>query len=489
MEDSVKIDINNDDISQNHEEENITLPSVNNNENKETENKADKEIIVKDENSISIVLEKVKENDNSNCEQKTQSPSEDLATSKNNSVKNHINNEKGFVLTTSCSVDSLDNLIKSSSGSHHSIENSNKNHESIQNKDNNLNVNKPSKLRPSSLTNFELKDSNTNSSIINDKNIDQIPPLKTKRPSLNFIKHITGFSETYKLKTKKSTKEENKMDTISSKKSGSIKKVIIRSDSNIIGHFENVIVKEKRGRILDPNIPDIDIYNKKVAKNLDDNPTHTVSLSDATNITSHNHILSSSFVVEHEMNNMLSRPYSKSVPITMNYISNDDNIDIIDQKYESKPIVEENVYIDSSNGNINYNDFLFSDDEVNENGDQNASHDASKDGNDPQKEKKKAKANAKNVTFNESECDYIPNIYEIHITEESELYCTKCKKKVNIEVKREYSKTFWIIFIILLICGVIFAWIPFLFNRFKYYSFYCKICKKRILKLQQAADE
>ena len=89
---------------------------------------------------------------------------------------------------------------------------------------------------------------------------------------------------------------------------------------------------------------------------------------------------------------------------------------------------------------------------------------------------------------NESECYFIPNIYEIHITEDSVLYCNKCKKKEHIEVKREYSKTFWILFIVLLICGVVFAWIPFLFNRFKYYSFYCKVCKKRILKLQQAEE-
>jgi len=383
--------------------------------------------------------------------------------------------------------------------SHNSIDNL-KNQETNQ-FDNGLsaNVNKTNKIRPSSLVCFDSKDSQMNRSNQDSMNgFDQVMPLKTKRPSLSFIKHITVFSDTYK-KTKKNNnntniKEENKTDTISGKKSASVKKVIIRSDSNIIGHFDNVVVKEKKSKTLENanNVSDeaLEINNKKISKLFEnDNPAHTASFSDTTNMNGHNHILSSSYVGEQEMSGVLSRPYSKSMPVTMNYISSvDNNIDIIDQKYESKPPIEEtNINIDTSNGNINYNDFLFSDDEANDSTDQNVTHDPLKE--IELKEKKKTKVNMKNVTFNESECDFIPNIYELHITEETELYCTKCKKKVNIEVKREYSRTFWILFIILLICGVIFAWIPFLFNRFKYYSFYCKNCKKRILKLQQASEE
>jgi len=52
---------------------------------------------MKDENSVSIVLEKIKENGNSNCncEQQIQSSNKESATSKSNNVINHINNDKG----------------------------------------------------------------------------------------------------------------------------------------------------------------------------------------------------------------------------------------------------------------------------------------------------------------------------------------------------------------------------------------------------------
>lgn len=492
MEDSVKIDINIDETIKN-DEENITFLSPTDNK-EEMGNKTESEVLFKDEKHISIILEKPVENENSKIELSPHTPISTTDEVFETPTCEEPDPNKGFFLTTSCSVDSFNKLMKANSDSHPSINNL-KNQEENQ-FDSNLstNVNKNNKLRPSSLVCFDSKDSQMNRS--NQDSFDQVMPLKTKRPSLSFIKHITVFSDTYK-KTKKNNnnaniKEESKTDTISGKKSASIKKVIIRSDSNIIGHFDNVVVKEKKSKTLENanNISDeaLEINNKKISKLFEnDNPAHTASFSDTANV--HVHILSSSFVGEQEMSSVLSRPYSKSMPVTMNYISSvDNNIDIIDQKYESKQQIDEaNINIDTSNGNINYNDFLFSDDEVNDSTDQNITHDPLKE--IELKEKKKNKVNMKNVTFNESECDYIPNIYELHITEETELYCTKCKKKVNIEVRREYSKTFWILFIILLLCGVIFAWIPFLFNRFKYYSFYCSNCKKRILKLQQASEE
>jgi len=85
----------------------------------------------------------------------------------------------------------------------------------------------------------------------------------------------------------------------------------------------------------------------------------------------------------------------------------------------------------------------------------------------------------------DSENIYIPNLYKKDNAEERKYFCNNCKKNVDITIKREYTTTLWVLFIILLICGLIFAWIPFLFKRFKYYSFYCKVCKKREIKLKQ----
>jgi len=84
--------------------------------------------------------------------------------------------------------------MKANSDSHPSINNL-KNQEENQ-FDSNLstNVNKNNKLRPSSLVCFDSKDSQMNRS--NQDSFDQVMPLKTKRPSLSFIKHITVFSGT-----------------------------------------------------------------------------------------------------------------------------------------------------------------------------------------------------------------------------------------------------------------------------------------------------
>ncbi|ORX82739.1 hypothetical protein BCR32DRAFT_267457 [Anaeromyces robustus] len=442
-------------------------------------------------------------------------------------------NQRNFVLTSSCSYDSFDQILKSNSGSHpvltdinnnksadEKIGNNNSNNKKGHNIPNTLSVDRGITIRPSSLYSFDLKDGTqaTNSFTTDTQNSDfntnceQVQPLKTKRPSLNFIKHITGFSElTYKSKSKNKaspTKEEKNEYLIipSGKKVGSIKKVIIRSDSNIIGNFDNVIVKEKKNKSFIENNEDGETYKKTVKLSSDDNPNHTCSLNGVTVTNSTRHIISSSLITENELNSYLARPYSKSMPTTMNYngnsVMNTENVDIIDQDYESKNAninnnnnnnnVDSNLFtVDcSSIGNINYNDFLFSDEEM---GDEpnNTNHDIgnSNDGQFQGKDiRKKSKNIGKNVTFNESECYYIPNVYEIHITEESVLFCNACKKKVKIEVKREYSRTFWILFIVLLLAGGIFAWVPFLFNRFKYYSFYCTICKQRILKLQQADE-
>jgi len=199
---------------------------------------------------------------------------------------------------------------------------------------------------------------------------------------------------------------------MSAKKAGSVKKVIIRSDSNIIGHFENVIVKEKRNNKLfvensssDDNDVNSNNSNKKSSKIFDDNPSHTVSFSGTGN--SRHNIISSSYIADNEMNNYLSKAYSKSMPATMNYnIMNADNVDIL-ENYEPKKNPEEinNIFIDSSsNGNINYNDFLFSDDENIENGEQsNVNHEVGNvtvdTKNENKETKKKVKTNNKNVTL------------------------------------------------------------------------------------------
>jgi len=92
--------------------------------------------------------------------------------------------------------------MKSNSGSHSAI------HETVnkgQENNNPINGQSPNKLsvdkinvRPNSLSNFEFKD-NTNQelSAAGYNSCEQVPPLKTKRPSLNFMKHITGFSGIY----------------------------------------------------------------------------------------------------------------------------------------------------------------------------------------------------------------------------------------------------------------------------------------------------
>ncbi|ORX46584.1 hypothetical protein BCR36DRAFT_413894 [Piromyces finnis] len=444
-------------------------------------------------NNISIIVENINDNDSKHKENPSQTSDMEIHENKvidsNKSNDNPIAENNDYHLTTSHSINSMNNIINSSNIEKESKEQDNN---SIKRKKSNtLNIDIINEGRPNSISSFEFKDNLMTNSINQEQSIsdynscDQVLPLKSKRPSLNFMKHITGFSELSKskIKNKNSTKDECKADIYTNKKNnnGSIKKVIIRSDSNIIGHFDNVIVKEKKNKNVENNsIDENDINNKRFIKSCDDNPNHTVSFSGTGNIR--NNILSTSYIVDNDINSDVSKAYSKSMPTTMNYnennIMNPDNIDILDQNYEEKRNPEDNMFINSSlNGNINYNDFLFEEEENAENGEQsniNQEQIITDTQNQNKEQKKKVKTNTKNVTFNESECYYIPNIYEIHITEESVLYCNKCKKKEHIEIKREYNKTFWTLFILLLLCGVVFAWIPFLFNRFKYYSFYCK---------------
>lgn len=219
------------------------------------------DIVIEKEN-ISIVIDEASKN---NLNTNNQLP---LNINNDKLSLNHTENgdhQRSFHLTSSCSVDSFEKIMKNNSGSHSYISNKNNNPQDPHIIDNNSlgkksNLSKKinadgSSMRPSSMSSIEMKE--YKSSIHNDASVsecnscEQVPPLKTKRPSLNFIKHITGFSElANKAKSKNkgvlSPKDENKSET-SSKKSNSIKKVIIRSDSNIIGHFENVVVvREKK---------------------------------------------------------------------------------------------------------------------------------------------------------------------------------------------------------------------------------------------------
>ncbi|OUM61683.1 hypothetical protein PIROE2DRAFT_12278, partial [Piromyces sp. E2] len=377
------------------------------------------EIILEDENNISVIIEKEKDS----TEGLILSPVTDIVINENEildtnniislTTDNPSEKRKSFRLTSSCSMDSFDKIMKSNSGSHGAISEGIKMGQDNPQNPNNEKIN----VRPNSLSSLDHDKIKANS--INQETIleytcyEQVPPLKSKRPSLNFMKHITGFSELSKTKTKNkgSSKEETKIDMLTTKKNGSIKKVIIRSDSNIIGHFDNVIVKEKKNKsCIDTNsVEENDVNIKKSSKIFEDNPNHSVSFSGTGN--SRHNILSSSYVAENEMNSYMTRPYSKSLPATMNYngnnVMNPDNVDILDQNYESKknPVELNNIFIDSSsNGNINYNDFLFSDDENVENGEQsNVNHEQSTSTPDTQTQtkdsKKKVKTNPKNVTL------------------------------------------------------------------------------------------
>jgi hypothetical protein len=269
----------------------------------------------------------------------------------------------------------------------------------------------------------------------------QIAPLKTKRPSLNFIRHITGFSElTGKSKLKNKTSPTPKDEPSANRKSSSVKKVIIRSDSNIIGHFDNVIVKEKKSKTYSESSNENDI---KKNKNSEDNPAHTRSFQGWNN--SRHNVVSTVIVSESDMCSGLSKTYSKSVPTTMNYhcanpVMNPENVDIVDHNYGSVKSTNNNnsnnnsnnsnnntninnLFIPESpsNGNINYNDFLFDDEQENLEQSNNIENNPDTAISPGKEVRKKSKINNKNVKFEETE-SVIPNVYEIHITEESELF-------------------------------------------------------------------
>jgi len=455
---------------------------------------------------ISVIVDQVSENKNDNSDNNNINNQETSNINNDNISTNQSPKDQKIIhITSSCSLGSAENILKDNSDGQVIIEEEVKNnlkdsHFITENKSidkkNLLTIklidSETSSRKLYSMTNLELKDgvdsSNKDISANEFNSCDQLHPPKTKRPSTNFIKHITGFSElTSKSKSKNkgtpSLKDENKKS----------KKIIIRSESNIIGEFENGIDIEKSNFKLMENFDEYDY--KKRYKSTDDHPSHTRSFQSFNNYN-HN-ILSSSYLTETEMNNSISKAYSKSMPATINFhnfnpVMNPEHFDIIDQNYV--PVKSNNTnnnnnnnnYNNSidlnnlfntesnSNGNINYNDFLF-DDEQDNNGTDSPTT--------PGKEvKKKSKINDKNVTFIDSENIYIPNLYKKDNAEERKYFCNNCKKNVDITIKREYTTTLWVLFIILLICGLIFAWIPFLFKRFKYYSFYCKVCKKRVIK-------
>jgi len=497
MDNSIKIDINENEDNNNNNQNNID----------ETEKK-----VKNDNKKVSIVIDKISDDtdfvlspispisdieNNLECIIEEESKKQiDLNNSDNNLEQEEKFENIKVVENINTKYETRSEIIENEK-----ISKGYKSHNSTS-----LSVSSSSNLGPNSLSSLNLKNSSSN---INNEETptsdnDQPPQLKTKRPSINFIKHITDMS--YKTKIKGSNtitgitstpnysggtvstpnyssskshiqRDEARYETISGKKSlSTVKKVIIRSDSNIIGHFGNVVVKEKKNKSLMDTYSTQE-YHKKSQKY--DDAVHAISYSGGTGAVSFNARHNIQYSARYDE----PKAFCKSMPATVDYVDQDNE--------NNKKVAEDGTNLlttdTSSNGNINYNDFLFSDDETPECGEQsNFNHETTMD---PQK-KKKVKTNNKNVTFNEEECDYIPNVYEIHITEKSVLYCNNCKKKVHINVKKEYSKTFWVLLIALLICGVIFAWIPFLFNRFKFYSFYCKVCKKRIIKLQQAdADD
>ena len=101
------------------------------------------------------------------------------------------------------SLDSFENLVKNNSNSHNFISDSQEsymyNENNFVNKKSNLSKEHNGTIMKSNSLSLELRDNvdsrnELTTSEYNSNEQVQIAPLKTKRPSLNFIRHITGFS-------------------------------------------------------------------------------------------------------------------------------------------------------------------------------------------------------------------------------------------------------------------------------------------------------